>query len=153
MSDELKPCPVCGGECELDEESSDGVWTYIECKTKGCHHGVSGFGQKEIIEFHNDRYPRIGPADDECTPNSEICGVWEYTIAVEENGTFTLQREAMIVMDNINDDCCRLDVSGKWNRDYTKYHHKPAELLSFPTREAAAEKLKEIKPDWNDESK
>lgn len=41
MSDELKPCPFCGGEAEMREGSS--TKPYIRCKRCGCRTGSSRY--------------------------------------------------------------------------------------------------------------
>jgi len=70
MSEELKPCPFCGNEVELNESSgfpvvsyrtqvfpSDNKFYYITCKTEGCFiKSCPSYESKEkIIRIWNTR--------------------------------------------------------------------------------------------------
>ena len=67
MMDELKPCPFCGGEAEIETFYPSSPmrllgwkYAYVECQVCGCRSGVK-IGVDEAIETWNRR---AGDSDD-----------------------------------------------------------------------------------------
>ena len=95
MAGELKPCPFCGGEAELNE--SESVFTYfsIWCKNENCIAGavqVKDFDKERLVNAWNTRAERTckmipnGDADFAATLACSVCGNVEsvYAISADE---------------------------------------------------------------------
>ena len=72
MNDELKPCPFCGGEAEIEE--CGGMWA-VECteyETCGCELNMAFGSKAEAVAAWNTRAERTcrveyGPFDYSCS--------------------------------------------------------------------------------------
>lgn len=43
MSEELKPCPFCGGECKIKAAEKEYIGFTIWCECENCHAQASGY--------------------------------------------------------------------------------------------------------------
>lgn len=95
MTEELKPCPFCGGEAELNESESVFPYFSIWCKNENCIAGavqVKDFDKERLVNAWNTRAERNckmipnGDADFAATLACSVCGNVEsvYAISADE---------------------------------------------------------------------
>lgn len=82
MSEELKPCPFCGGEAELNRINTAAVWAIeVRCPHCGCGTDCAEMKAEAIAAWNRRAEPDIG-----ITITDHIHDIWEMVKHIEIEG-------------------------------------------------------------------